>query len=107
MFVTNWISTTKIQKISEITNFFRHYFLSRTEVFLVLYLHGSGKILLRHEPGCGKITLFLVMRYSDFNIVRSILLALVSVHFCFECNHYFCFCGIFVELRTAKIIIFC
>lgn len=34
MFVTNWISTTKIQKISEITNFFRHYFLSRTEVNL-------------------------------------------------------------------------
>ena len=33
MFVTNCISTTKIQKISEITNFFRHYFLSRTEVF--------------------------------------------------------------------------
>ena len=32
MFVTNCISTTKIQKISEITNFFRHYFLSRTEV---------------------------------------------------------------------------
>ena len=32
MFVTNWISTTKIQKISEITNLFRHYFLSRTEV---------------------------------------------------------------------------
>ena len=35
MFVTNWISTTKIQKISEITNFFRHYFLSRTEVVMV------------------------------------------------------------------------
>ena len=35
MLVTNWISTTKIQKISEITNFFRHYFLSRTEVILV------------------------------------------------------------------------
>ena len=34
MFVTNWISTTKIQKISEITNFFRHYFLSRTEVMM-------------------------------------------------------------------------
>ena len=32
MFVTNWISSTKIQKISEITNFFRHYFLSRTEL---------------------------------------------------------------------------
>ena len=32
MFVTNGISPTKIQKISEITNFFRHYFLSRTEV---------------------------------------------------------------------------
>ena len=36
MFVTNWISTTKIQKISEITNFFRHYFLSRTEVISIL-----------------------------------------------------------------------
>ena len=35
MFVTNWISTTKIQKISEITNFFRHYFLSRTEVYIM------------------------------------------------------------------------
>ena len=34
MFVTNWISPTKIQKISEITNFFRHYFLSRTEVYI-------------------------------------------------------------------------
>ncbi len=43
MFVTNWISTTKIQKISEITNFFRHYFLSRTEVdnlFLILFMKG-------------------------------------------------------------------
>lgn len=37
MFVTNWISTTKIQKISEITNFFRHYFLSRTEVSFNIY----------------------------------------------------------------------
>ncbi len=37
MFVTNWISTTKIQKISEITNFFRHYFLSRTEVLLYIF----------------------------------------------------------------------
>ena len=37
MFVTNWISPTKIQKISEITNFFRHYFLSRTEVVYRLF----------------------------------------------------------------------
>ena len=39
MFVTNWISTTKIQKISEITNFFRHYFLSRTEVYMYRCVH--------------------------------------------------------------------
>ena len=45
MFVTNWISPTKIQKISEITNFFRHYFLSRTEVLLK---HYAGKIILLH-----------------------------------------------------------
>ncbi len=38
MFVTNWNSTTKIQKISEITNFFRHYFLSRTEVSIGILL---------------------------------------------------------------------
>ena len=38
MFVTNWISPTKIQKISEITNFFRHYFLSRTEVTYSTYI---------------------------------------------------------------------
>lgn len=38
MFVTNWISTTKIQKISEITNFFRHYFLSRTEVVIFTFV---------------------------------------------------------------------
>ena len=42
MFVTNWISTTKIQKISEITNFFRHYFLSRTEVVFVFELKYDG-----------------------------------------------------------------
>ena len=47
MFVTNWISTTKIQKISEITNFFRHYFLSRTEVYLKKF---SAKI----QIFCGK-----------------------------------------------------
>jgi len=43
MFVTNWISTTKIQKISEITNFFRHYFLSRTEVFIIFVLSKDNK----------------------------------------------------------------
>ena len=43
MFVTNWISTTKIQKISEITNFFRHYFLSRTEVLNVISMAISSK----------------------------------------------------------------
>lgn len=41
MFVTNWISTTKIQKISEITNFFRHYFLSRTEVYIIFITKGG------------------------------------------------------------------
>ena len=51
MFVTNWNSTTKIQKISEITNFFRHYFLSRTEVsyamlvFAVLISVHSGAVI--------------------------------------------------------------
>ena len=44
MLVTNWISTTKIQKISEITNFFRHYFLSRTEVYAVNILFKSWAI---------------------------------------------------------------
>ena len=47
MFVTNWISTTKIQKISEITNFFRHYFLSRTEVdILVIFVYSFLNVRL-------------------------------------------------------------
>ena len=45
MFVTNWISTTKIQKISEITNFFRHYFLSRTEVWYRTANRNEGNTL--------------------------------------------------------------
>ena len=45
MFVTNWISTTKIQKISEITNFFRHYFLSRTEVKIILIYRNVCTVL--------------------------------------------------------------
>ena len=49
MFVTNWISTTKIQKISEITNFFRHYFLSRTEVYLLIPTSN-------HNEWCGYYT---------------------------------------------------
>ena len=48
MFVTNWISTTKIQKISEITNFFRHYFLSRTEVYILILRRK------RNPKGCKK-----------------------------------------------------
>ena len=76
MFVTNWISTTKIQKISEITNFFRHYFLSRTEViicdcctisliaiFLCLgYIHFGGKgthnFLTGKTGGCSILGIF-------------------------------------------------
>ena len=47
MFVTNWISTTKIQKISEITNFFRHYFLSRTEVICGKTIRHTVESVLR------------------------------------------------------------
>ena len=50
MFVTNWNSTTKIQKISEITNFFRHYFLSRTEVFMFSVIESCNMNKL--SPGC-------------------------------------------------------
>ena len=55
MFVTNCISTTKIQKISEITNFFRHYFLSRTEVihtFFCFYAAVFIKLKLRPDVAC-------------------------------------------------------
>ena len=48
MFVTNWISPTKIQKISEITNFFRHYFLSRTEVKYTLKYFCMDKQIIKN-----------------------------------------------------------
>ena len=59
MFVTNWISTTKIQKISEITNFFRHYFLSRTEVILA-----DGSSLVEGLSG------YVANRLREFNIIQ-------------------------------------
>ena len=65
MFVTNWISPTKIQKISEITNFFRHYFLSRTEV-LFIELRGIS----------GTLTAFLGL-FTDFK--RKLDLAVVAM----------------------------
>ena len=52
MFVTNWISTTKIQKISEITNFFRHYFLSRTEVNITPYIIMENSIFATENSKC-------------------------------------------------------
>ena len=59
MFVTNWISTTKIQKISEITNFFRHYFLSRTEVIVWLKRAESPKAL---SPG----RIYAILHFSNY-----------------------------------------
>lgn len=56
MFVTNWISTTKIQKISEITNFFRHYFLSRTEVIDALHGYERISCLLDNDEAGRKAT---------------------------------------------------
>lgn len=66
MFVTNWISTTKIQKISEITNFFRHYFLSRTEV---ISYKNKGQpdldcpLFLSHESYISIVILFYSYRW--------------------------------------------
>ena len=59
MFVTNWISTTKIQKISEITNFFRHYFLSRTEV-----VNGKIDYTFIINPETGTVSLLHINNYK-------------------------------------------
>jgi len=70
MFVTNWNSTTKIQKISEITNFFRHYFLSRTEVIDSNSLQEKSKIRLRpnyNYLSCSHDDKYLAVGYH-FNI---------------------------------------
>ena len=67
MFVTNWISTTKIQKISEITNFFRHYFLSRTEVCvkyspLFVNITSAEIVVFFAEVLCFAISLILLQK---------------------------------------------
>ena len=91
MFVTNWISTTKIQKISEITNFFRHYFLSRTEVdnvlkyddinrqleqichaFALRHLYGEG-IGLHHGSSVLAMRLKEFLRILDVEVIESTL----------------------------------
>ena len=50
MFVTNWISTTKIQKNIGDYQLFRHYFLSRTEVRIRLFR--SKKSEYQVQGGC-------------------------------------------------------
>ena len=66
MFVTNWISTTKIQKISEITNFFRHYFLSRTEVIFAKDKLHSAKYSSKLDI-LRSFALSLHMKINNFN----------------------------------------
>ena len=71
MFVTNWISTTKIQKISEITNFFRHYFLSRTEVQqIILSLDNEQLKDLDKATRRYKIS-FIYNELEDFTVTTS------------------------------------
>ena len=65
MFVTNWISTTKIQKISEITNFFRHYFLSRTEVFRYKDNGKVGKYVAQDRFFHADFNYFIVLRKKN------------------------------------------
>ena len=74
MFVTNWISTTKIQKISEITNFFRHYFLSRTEVVKTqtrITNQESSHTLLKERVPCYFVTekSFLTISATDIVVL--------------------------------------
>ena len=67
MFVTNWISTTKIQKISEITNFFRHYFLSRTEVKILIISEISNYFVLT------------LLKDRDIKLIRVIIIKIICV----------------------------
>ena len=69
MFVTICNSTTKIQKISEITKFFRYYFLSRTQVdkYDLFILYGSGTV----KAGTTKVTLNEVDydKFANHNLI--------------------------------------
>lgn len=82
MFVTNWISTTKIQKISEITNFFRHYFLSRTEVYnerkcqSMLHFTNCGQ---RHSNQCHHLHIKMA-RSSNQSLLLSLDKALIAIN---------------------------
>ena len=71
MFVTNWISTTKIQKISEITNFFRHYFLSRTEVYFSLQKKCQVRNNGSQSASAGKYLTSLISLYTLWRLCPS------------------------------------
>ena len=87
MFVTNWISTTKIQKISEITKFFRHYFLSRTEV--IIKEQTVIEIMIMNIMQLNNIRLYFLdllnqstrslLRTQSF-IIKNSLLSIMSIH---------------------------
>ena len=74
MFVTNWISTTKIQKISEITNFFRHYFLSRTEVEFdncsFYRLKEPNTYLCLHKGDCWEKSFIVFQKGNETRVMR-------------------------------------
>ena len=67
MFVTNWNSTTKIQKISEITNFFRHYFLSRTEVLSLVSCYFSFAKVFTSIPNIFRIGALIICFKRNIN----------------------------------------
>ena len=90
MFVTNWISTTKIQKISEITNFFRHYFLSRTEVNFkcssekacILHKHNMIIVISRIMSYSFKgspYRVFIITYFYFVRLTRNILLTIFNI----------------------------
>ena len=93
MFVTNWISTTKIQKISEITNFFRHYFLSRTEVegtayTLIAYskaLRCKVRLVIWQMPNGKKKLFFSTDTSLSGEEVLLYYRTRFQIEFCFQC----------------------
>lgn len=52
-------------------------------------LWSSPQYIQLHIPGSSQVTLTLVLRNPDLDIVRSILFLLMGIHLCLKSSHNF------------------
>ena len=84
MFVTNWISTTKIQKISEITNFFilsgvkKHFSISAGLIYTLPSITLRKEAVIK-SPKSNIYMYICLERLFDFELVLLVIVVIFLI----------------------------